>query len=99
MCVCVCLLSHISPLQHLFILNILSCTQRATEVKKFVGCSYLFGVGPLRNGTAEHVAVGVLITASHFSRGSQLTACAASQCESGSCTSCLPKVVHIEKRV
>ena len=38
-CVCVCLLSQISPLEHLFVLKILSRTQRATEVKKFVGFS------------------------------------------------------------
>ena len=36
LCVSVCLLSHISPLEHLFVLKILSHTQRATEVKKFV---------------------------------------------------------------
>ena len=41
MCVClsVCLLSHISLLEHLFVLKILSRTQRATEVKNFVGFS------------------------------------------------------------
>ena len=33
----VCLLSHISPLEHLFILKILSCTQQVTEVKKNSG--------------------------------------------------------------
>ena len=37
--VCVCLLSHISPLERPFVLKILSSTQRATEVKKFVGFS------------------------------------------------------------
>ena len=36
-CVSVCLLSHISPKEHLFILKTLSRTQRATKVKKFVG--------------------------------------------------------------
>ena len=36
-CVCVCLLSHISPTEHLFVLKTLSRTQRATKVKKFVG--------------------------------------------------------------
>ena len=35
----VCLLSHISPLERLFVLKILSRTQRATKVKKFVGFS------------------------------------------------------------
>ena len=34
---CVCLLSHISPTERLFVLKMLSCTQRATNVKKFVG--------------------------------------------------------------
>ena len=38
-CVCVCLLSHISPLKRLFVLKLLSRTQRATEVKKYVGFS------------------------------------------------------------
>ena len=39
MCVCVsvCLLSHISPTERLFVLKTLSRTQRATKVKKFVG--------------------------------------------------------------
>ena len=36
-CVCVCLLSHISPTERLFVLKTLSRTQRATKVKKFVG--------------------------------------------------------------
>ena len=34
-CLSVCLLSHISPLERLFILKTLSRTQRATKVKKF----------------------------------------------------------------
>ena len=38
-CVSVCLLSQISPLERLFVLKVLSRTQRATEVKKFVGFS------------------------------------------------------------
>ena len=38
-CVSVCLLSQISPLEHLFALKILSRTQRTTKVKKFVGFS------------------------------------------------------------
>ena len=39
LCVClsVCLLSHISPTERLFVLKTLSRTQRATKVKKFVG--------------------------------------------------------------
>ena len=36
-CVCVCLLSHIPPMERLFVLKTLSRTQRATKVKKFVG--------------------------------------------------------------
>ena len=35
--VSVCLLSHISPTERLFVLKTLSHTQRATKVKKFVG--------------------------------------------------------------
>ena len=38
-CVSVCLLSHISPMERLFVLKTLSRTQRATKVKKFVGFS------------------------------------------------------------
>ena len=34
-----CVSSHISPLERLFILKILSRSQRATEVKLFVGFS------------------------------------------------------------
>ena len=37
-CLCLCV-RHISPLECLFILKILSCTQRATEVQKFVAFS------------------------------------------------------------
>ena len=36
-CLCVCLLSHISPTERLFVLKTLSRTQRATKVKTFVG--------------------------------------------------------------
>ena len=43
-CVCVCLLSHISPMERLFVLKTLSRTQRATKVKKYVG----FSLKPLR---------------------------------------------------
>ena len=43
-CVSVCLLSHISPMECLFVLKTLSRTQRATKVKKFVG----FSLKPLR---------------------------------------------------
>ena len=38
-CVCVCLLSHISPMERLFVLKTLSRTQRATKVKQIVGFS------------------------------------------------------------
>ena len=41
---CVCPLSHISPMEHLFVLKTLSRTQRATKVKIFVG----FSLKPLR---------------------------------------------------
>ena len=34
---CVCLLSHISPMERLFVLKTLSRTQRATKVKKICG--------------------------------------------------------------
>ena len=44
-CVCVCLLSQISPLGRLFVLKILSRTQWATKVEKFVG----FSLKPLRS--------------------------------------------------
>ena len=43
-CVSVCLLSHISPMERLFVLKTRSRTQRATKVKKFVG----FSLKPLR---------------------------------------------------
>ena len=36
-CLCVCMLSHISPTERLFVLKTLSRTQQATKVKKFVG--------------------------------------------------------------
>ena len=43
-CLSVCLLSHISPMERLFGLKTLSRTQQATKVKKFVG----FSLKPLR---------------------------------------------------
>ena len=43
-CLSVCLLSHISPLERLFVLKTLSRTQRATKVKTIVG----FSLKPLR---------------------------------------------------
>ena len=43
-CLSVCLLRQNSPLERLFVLKILSRTQRAKEVKKFVG----FSLKPLR---------------------------------------------------
>ena len=36
-CLFVCLLSHISPMERLLVLKTLSRTQRETKVKKFVG--------------------------------------------------------------
>ena len=38
-CVCVCLLSHILPLERLFVLKSLPRAQRATEVEIYVGVS------------------------------------------------------------
>ena len=43
-CLSVCLLSHISPMERLFVLKTLSRTQQATKVKIFVG----FSLKPLR---------------------------------------------------
>ena len=43
-CLSVCLLSHISPMERLFVLKTLSRTQRATKVKKCVG----FSLKPMR---------------------------------------------------
>ena len=43
-CLSVCRLSHISPLELLFVLKTLSRTQRATKVKKFVA----FFLKPMR---------------------------------------------------
>ena len=45
-CLCVCPLSHISPLERLFVMKLLSHTKWAMEVKKFVG----FSLKPLRCG-------------------------------------------------
>ena len=44
LCLFVCLLSHISPLERLFVLKTLSRTQRAMKVKKIVA----FSLKPLR---------------------------------------------------
>ena len=52
-CVCVCLLSHISPLDHLFVLKILSYTQRATKVNKI--CGDFSEIAPLQRYTASCV--------------------------------------------
>ena len=38
-CLSVCRLSHISPLEHLFVLKLTTHTQRATKVKRIVGIS------------------------------------------------------------
>ena len=43
---CVCLLSHISPLERLFVLKILSRTQRTTKIKKFV---FFFQTAPFKS--------------------------------------------------
>ena len=53
-CLCVCLLSHISPMERLFILKTLSRTQRATKVKKFVGiCLKLLHSGVMPRNMSE----------------------------------------------
>ena len=46
----VCLLSHISPLEHRFVLKILPRTQRATEVKEFFS-----EMAPLQRYTASAI--------------------------------------------
>ena len=50
-CLCVCLLSHISLLERLFVLKILSCTQRATEVKI---CGVFFETAPFKSYGVKH---------------------------------------------
>ena len=63
-CLSVCLLSHISPMERLFVLKTLSRTQRATKVKKFVG----FSLKPLH--------CTAMRTVGHFSmRISRVRAC------------------------
>ena len=62
---CVCLLSHISPLERLFVLKTLSRTQRATKVKIFVG----FSLKPLRCRDPALPPLTAIRTVGHFSCG------------------------------
>ena len=62
-CLCVCLLSHISPMERLFVLKTLSRTQRATKVKKFVG----FSLKPLRCRDPALPPLYGMPTVGHFS--------------------------------
>ena len=64
-CQSVCLLSHISPLEHLFVLKILSRTQRATEVKKFV----CFSLKPLRSRNPALLPLKAIRSVGHFPAG------------------------------
>ena len=64
-CLCVCLLSHISPLERLFVLKTLSRTQRATKVKKCVG----FSLKPLRCRDPALPPLTAIRTVGHFSCG------------------------------
>ena len=64
-CLSVCLLSHISPLERLFVLKTLSRTQRATKVKKFVG----FSLKPLRCRDPALPPLTAIRTVGHFSCG------------------------------
>ena len=59
---CVCLLSHISPLKHHFVLEMLSRTQQATKVEKFVG----FSVEPLHCGDPALPPLKAIHLVSHF---------------------------------
>ena len=61
-CLSVCLLSHISPLEGLFFLKILSLIQRTTNVKKFVG----FSVKPLRCRDPVLPPLKAIRTVGHF---------------------------------
>ena len=62
----VCVLSHISPLERLFVLKFLSRTQQATKVKKFVG----FSLKPLRCGDPALPPLKAIHTVGHFSADS-----------------------------
>ena len=64
-CLCVCLLSHISPLERLFVLKTLSRTQRATKVNTFVG----FSLKPLRCRDPALPPSTAIRTVGHFSCG------------------------------
>ena len=62
-CLCVCLLSHISPKEHLFILKTLSRTQRATKVKTFVGiCLKLLGSRVMPRNMSEKANMLIIPT-------------------------------------
>ena len=52
-CLCVCLLSHISPMERLCVLKTLSRTQRATKVKKF--CGVFSETAPLQRSSTPSV--------------------------------------------
>ena len=52
-CLSVCLLSHISPLERLFVLKTLSRTQRATKVKKI--CGVFSETAPLQRSSTPSV--------------------------------------------
>ena len=64
-CLCVCLLSHISPLERLFVLKTLSRPQRATKVKINVG----FSLKPLRCRDPALPPLTAIRTVGHFSCG------------------------------
>ena len=61
-CVSVCLLSHISPLERLFVLKILSRTLWPMEVKQFVG----FSLKPLHCGDPAVPPLKAICTVGHF---------------------------------
>ena len=58
----VCLLSQNSPPEHLFVLKILSRTQRATKVERFVG----FSLKPLRCGDPALPPLKAIRSVGHF---------------------------------
>ena len=62
-CLSVCLLSQNSPLERLFVLKILSRTQRAEEVKKYVG----FSLKRLRCEDPAPSVVTAVCMVGHFS--------------------------------
>ena len=60
-CLSVCLLSQISPLEDLFVLKILSRTQRATEVKN---CEFFSETSPLQRSSTPPLKA--IRTVDHF---------------------------------